>query len=233
MSGATGLPAKPEKPRGDTPMRHFLSICSVFATYWGVTVTLELLKVMATHGNCGYRFGPACQQGQEYLALGPAAFIAGIFLSGKLSKREGWQGPLIAFDATSLIYGSGGSAVAFGTGLIQSESVSWSITVSVFGLLSLGVFVFLVHGFLTGHSGSITEKLRSLFWVLEDLPSQKGKRKRVVRERGIAPERAEGGVLYPETSTERAFWRLFMLESCMAVIAGCVVGRIFIHLIAG
>ncbi|MFJ9588553.1 hypothetical protein [Streptomyces acidicola] len=107
------------------------------------------------------------------------------------------------------------------------------MTLSLFGLLPLGVFVFLVHGFLTGYPGSLKEKLHRYFWILEELPSQQGKRRRIMRERGFPVERGEYGLLVPETPREKAFWRLFMVESCMAVAAGCVVGQISIDFFMG
>ncbi|MFJ2177212.1 hypothetical protein ACIOHE_30500 [Streptomyces sp. NPDC087851] len=233
MSKSMGGPTKPEDAQGDAPTRHLLSIFTIFITYWGVTVTLELLGALANRGNCGFRFGPSCSTGQEYLALGPAAFIAGILLSGKLTERVGWQGPVSPFIGVSFVYGSGGASIAFLSGIPRSGNALWVVLLSLFGLLSLGAFVFLVHGFLTGHPGSFKEKLRSYFWILEELPSQQGKRKRIMRERGFPAERGQQGLLVPETPREKAFWRIFVFESCMAVIVGCVVGRIFIHLIAG
>ncbi|MEV7865055.1 hypothetical protein AB0P17_02900 [Streptomyces sp. NPDC088124] len=231
MSKSMGGPTKPEDAQGGAPAGHLLSIFAIFVTYWGVTVTLGLFWVLANRGNCGYRFGPACQSGQEYLSLGPAALIAGILLAGKLTERVGWQGPLSPFIGVSFFYGSGGASIAFLSGITQSGRFLWVLL--PFGLLSLGVFVFLVHGFLTGHRGSFKEKLRSYFWILEELPSQQGKRKRIMRERGFPVERGEHGLLVPETPREKAFWRLFVIESCVAVVAGCVGARISIDLFMG
>ncbi|MFC4503010.1 MULTISPECIES: hypothetical protein [Streptomyces] len=215
---------------GYLPVRHLLVICGVFALYWGATLVIELFDRLGGLGNCGYRMGPACEEGRWALAIGAPALILGICLVGWLHGLRGWVGPVAAFGGLAFLYGSAGAALVFAVNVPQVGGVGWVVMNTAAAVLFFGLFVFLLLGVLSGvrNGDGAMRMMRDLFWVLEVLPESRKQRRRMRRERGISAQELREGRIIPATRREKAHWVLFVSEAVLALVGGIIAGHAFI-----
>jgi hypothetical protein len=214
---------------GALPLRHVLVILGVFLQFCGVTLLIELFNRADSLANCGYRTAVVCEEGTALLGVGAPVGLAGILVFGLIDRSAGWSGPAGVFSGLSLLYGSAGFGSAFVWNAFTADGVAWSVLAGLISILPLWVFVVLAKGFFSGLGESgFTPWVRSRFWVLEELPRSKRKRKRLLRERGIDLSRMRGGTLVPETRAEKFHWTLFVIESCVALVGGVLAGCLFI-----
>lgn len=215
------------------PLRHVLVVGAVFLQFCGVTLLIEFFNRADDLVNCGYRSTGLCEGETALLGLGAPVFMAGILVFGLLDRSAGWSGPVGVFSGVSLLYGSAGLVWVFAWDVFSADSVAWSVLAGLIAVIPFWVFAILAKGFFKGFfEGGTAAWAKGKFWVLEELPQSKKKRKRLLRERGLALSRMRGGTLVPETRAEKFHWVLFVTESCVALAGGVLTGCLFVVALA-
>ncbi|MER5634855.1 hypothetical protein [Streptomyces nitrosporeus] len=233
MSAPAVPPAVPEAASGGAlPLRHLTVVLGLLLQFGGATLLIELFSRVGDPADCGYRASGACEAGTAILALGAPAFLAGVLVLGLLDHRPGWSGPAMLFGGFSLIYGSAGAGAAFAWSAFTADSVPLSVLTGLVALLPLWAAAFLVKGFLKGIlRNGVGPWAREAFWILEELPRSKRRRRKMLRARGLGAARGHNGRLVPETPREKAQWALFVGESCVALAGGVLAGWLcIVHL---
>lgn len=229
MSDSVGADPTVNSSGGGLPLRHLYVVVGIFLQFSGATLLIELFSRVGDQADCGPRRASLCEEGSALLGLGAPVFIAGILVFGLLDRRVGWSGPAMVFSGLSLMYGAAGTGLAFAWNAATADSAGWAVLSGLIALLPLWVTVVLIRGFLTGMRGDgIRKWAETTFWILEDLPRSKRRRKQLARSRGIASSRTRTGRLVPETRRERMHWSLFTAESCVALACGVLAAWLFV-----
>ncbi|MFJ1801200.1 hypothetical protein [Streptomyces sp. NPDC088180] len=234
MSESVDMDVRGDAPSGSLLFRHVVAFVATFLIFWGVTLLVELFSRVGDGGACGRLAGVPCEEGSALLALGAPAFIIGILLLDGLDRREGWTGPAYIFAFHSYFYAAGGIGLAFAWNVVDSDSVLWSVFSGAIALALLWLCAVLAKGYLKGFREKGGKQwARETFWILENLPQSKKKRRRMLRSRGQEGRRAHNGHLIPETSREKRHWALFAGESLAALLGGVIAAVLFVQYVSG
>ncbi|MEE1803827.1 hypothetical protein PUR57_35035 [Streptomyces sp. JV176] len=206
-------------------MQHLLTVGSLFLLSWGITCLVEVFNLFRE--GCGPRFGNSCE-GRGAIGAGASGVVLGILAVDRVSKRKGWTGPLGGVMIVPFMVGPTASAVAFATNALSVRDTGTAVMHGVWALLLAGVSLFLLRDVVKAIREDPRGYFRDLFWVLEELPDSTSKRKRLLRERGISPDRVNERRLVPETRQEKAHWLLFLVDSAVGLAGGMAGALLFI-----
>ncbi|MFD5748663.1 hypothetical protein [Streptomyces sp. NPDC127033] len=206
-------------------VQHLLTVGSLFLLSWGITCVVEVFNLFRE--GCGPRFGNSCE-GRGVISAGALGVVLGLLAVDRVSKREGWTGPLGGVMTIPITVGPAAGASAFALNALSVRDMGTAMVHGVFALLLAGVFLFLLHGVVKAIREEPRNYFRRLFWVLEELPDSTGKRRRLLRERGISADRVHDRRLVPQTRREKAHWLLFLVDSAVGLVGGVVVALLLV-----
>lgn len=149
-------------PRFASFLRRVAIAFAVVLVYAGVTVTYSLIARTATLGNCGPRWGVACDGGRVALMAGLLALVFGGILLGWTMSLPGRTGPAAGAASVAFVYGVFAASGGFVTGIVVADA-------PVFWKAMLGVFAVVPLLLLWAGVNSLREKggARRLFWYLD------------------------------------------------------------------